>query len=334
MSNAIDHKTYFDLVRKSLFSGKLTKDQVNAQDGILAAWKKSPQFKDLRWLAYSLATTFHETGKTMMPIVENLNYSTASRIRAVWPSRFRSDASAQPYVKNPQALANNVYGGRMGNDGSDDGWQYRGRGYVQLTGKDNYKKATRELKAAGYKVDFVKNPDSINQPEYAAQILFSGMVEGWFTGRKLGDYFSASVNDSTGARAIINSDVKINGKKIAEHHDAFLLALNKATDKVSPIDQSLIKAQLMAAIQSHLDAKARERDYDGILSLVSYTTSRNPKFYIEGQSGVDWRDVTWVRGYELLDEVMNGTRNIPTSEEFISLLPVLRWPDEHVSNRV
>jgi putative chitinase len=68
---------------------------------------------------------------------ENLSYS-AKRLTQVWPSRFPTLASAEPYARNPRALANKVYGGRMGNTDPDDGWIYRGRGLKQLTGKANY----------------------------------------------------------------------------------------------------------------------------------------------------------------------------------------------------
>jgi putative chitinase len=67
---------------------------------------------------------------------ENLNYS-AERLCKVWPNRFPTLASAQPYANNPKALANKVYGLRMGNSAPDDGWLYHGRG-PQITGKENY----------------------------------------------------------------------------------------------------------------------------------------------------------------------------------------------------
>lgn len=69
---------------------------------------------------------------------ENLTYTTVARLRAVWPSRFKSNAAALPYVRNPQKLANRVYGGRLGNTGPNDGWLYRGSGCKQTTGKTNF----------------------------------------------------------------------------------------------------------------------------------------------------------------------------------------------------
>lgn len=86
---------------------------------------------------HSLAHIAAETqGYTRLE--ENLTYTTTARLRAVWPSRFKSDAAAAPYVRNPQKLANLVYGGRLGNTGPNDGWLYRGSGCKQTTGKTNF----------------------------------------------------------------------------------------------------------------------------------------------------------------------------------------------------
>lgn len=83
----------------------------------------------------ALPHLLHETGM-LEQMEENLRYS-AKRLMAVWPSRFPTLASAEPFALNPQALANKVYGGRMGNVEPDDGWNYRGRAWG-LTGRANY----------------------------------------------------------------------------------------------------------------------------------------------------------------------------------------------------
>lgn len=90
-----------------------------------------------RRLAHFLAQTSHESGGWTV-LEENLSY-TAPRLVAVWPSRFTL-ASAQHYARQPERLANKVYGGRMGNVDPGDGWKYRGRGPLQITGKTNYKR--------------------------------------------------------------------------------------------------------------------------------------------------------------------------------------------------
>lgn len=90
-----------------------------------------------RRLSYFLAQLGHESGGLLLR-AENLNYS-AARLRVVWPSRFRSLASAAAFAHQPEHLANRVYGGRMGNTEPGDGYRYRGRGYIQLTGRSAYR---------------------------------------------------------------------------------------------------------------------------------------------------------------------------------------------------
>ncbi|MEA2890489.1 MAG: putative chitinase [Bradyrhizobium sp.] len=110
-------------------------------------------------VAHVMAQISHECGAGH-DVVENLNY-TAGRMMQVWPSRFPTMASAHPYAGNPRALANKVYNGRMGNAaGSDDGWNFRGRGASQTTGREGY---ARLAKATG--LDLLNHPDLVNDPQ-------------------------------------------------------------------------------------------------------------------------------------------------------------------------
>ena len=98
---------------------------------------------------------------------EDLNYS-AARLMVVWPSRFPTLASAGPFSRNPEKLANKVYGGRMGNTEPGDGWLYRGRGPIQLTGKANYRRVGTLVGQ-----DLVGIPDLAAQPRFALEIAIA-----------------------------------------------------------------------------------------------------------------------------------------------------------------
>lgn len=84
-----------------------------------------------------MAQVLHESSM-LERLEESLNYS-AQRLMQVWPRRFPTLDSAYPFARNPKALANKVYGGRLGNTEPGDGWRYRGRGLIQITGRDNYR---------------------------------------------------------------------------------------------------------------------------------------------------------------------------------------------------
>lgn len=101
-----------------------------------------------------------ETGG-FVSIDENLSYSV-ERLKQVWPSRFRDHGVAMACARNPQALAEHVYGGRLGNDRPGDGYRYRGSGFIQLTGKANFREKTKGL---GLDPDAVAAPDQIRQPK-------------------------------------------------------------------------------------------------------------------------------------------------------------------------
>ena len=95
-----------------------------------------------------LATLAHESGGFRIK-EENLNYTTAARLRAIWPSRFPTEQSAKRFVRQPQLLANLVYGGRMGNNTQNDGWDFRGAGFIQITGRFSFEAYHRYLKFNG-----------------------------------------------------------------------------------------------------------------------------------------------------------------------------------------
>jgi putative chitinase len=107
-------------------------------------------------LAHFLAQCGHESGG-FRAVQENLNYS-AKGLATTFKKYFISEAAAGPYARNPQKIASKVYGGRMGNgpEATGDGFKFRGRGYIQLTGRDNY---TRFAKFIGE--DTVNNPDLV-----------------------------------------------------------------------------------------------------------------------------------------------------------------------------
>lgn len=107
-------------------------------------------------LAHFLAQAAHESG-SFKAVSENLNYG-AKGLRGIFGKYFPTDALAASYERKPEKIANRVYGGRMGNgpEASGEGWKFRGRGYIQLTGKDNYK-----LFDAVVPDNLIENPDLV-----------------------------------------------------------------------------------------------------------------------------------------------------------------------------
>lgn len=144
-------------------------------------------------IAHFLAQVSEETGFFTV-FSENLNYTTASRLLQIFPTHFSSFADAQSYVGLPQAIANRVYANRMGNgsEASGDGYKYRGRGLMQLTGKANYQ---------AYKN--YSGIDVVNNPDLAAQISTSLDIAGWFW-QKANCNVSADANDIEGVTKKVN----------------------------------------------------------------------------------------------------------------------------------
>lgn len=119
-------------------------------------------------LAAFLAQVAHESAE-LTALTENLNYSAEGLLRT-WPARF-SHAEAHEFARKPERIAERVYSGRLGNgsEGSGDGWRYRGRGPIQLTGRANYQEAGEALG-----IDLVSLPELVEQP------LLGAMVAGRF----------------------------------------------------------------------------------------------------------------------------------------------------------
>ena len=105
---------------------------------------------------------------------EGLNYS-ASRLMAVWPSRFPTLEAAAPYANNPEKLADKVYGGRadLGNKEDGDGFKFHGRGCIQLTGRDSYERCGEAI-----------GVDLIGQPNLLVEPLYACLSAGWFWNKK------------------------------------------------------------------------------------------------------------------------------------------------------
>jgi putative chitinase len=106
-----------------------------------------------------LGQILHESG-LLEHVEENLNYG-AQGLMKTWPNRFNA-ALAKEIERQPIRIANIVYNGRLGNNEPGDGWKYRGRGLIQVTGKDNYKAVGEAIGA-----DLEESPDLLTQPEYA-----------------------------------------------------------------------------------------------------------------------------------------------------------------------
>jgi len=189
---------------RKLFGGSLSQAQVNGIETILAASEGLP----IGHRAYLLATAKHETADTMQPITE---YGGRKYF-----DKYDTGKLAKELGNTPEA------------DG--DGFRYRGRGYVQITGRANYAKAGGKLG-----VDLIGNPEAALNPDIAARILVRGCSEGWFTGKKLDDYLP---DDFRNARRVVNGTDRAD--LIASYAIEFGKALadvkQSLTTKPAPVD--------------------------------------------------------------------------------------------------
>ena len=183
----LNRNFFFSYVHQHLF-GTIKQTQVDGLNSILDEWEANYAKKDDRWLAYMLATTYHETDKKMQPIEEY------------------GKGKTRPYGK-PDPVT---------------GKAYYGRGYVQLTWKYNYEAMGKIVKD-----DLVNHPELALRLDYATKILFYGMMNGTFTGRKLSAYFNATTEDWKNARRIINGLDK--ASMIADYGHSFYAAISYTT---------------------------------------------------------------------------------------------------------
>ena len=183
-----NEKGFFDYLRKGLMAPTLSADEVEGVQTILRAMVGCP----IAYVAYALATAWHETAHTMQPIKEyggNAYFFRMYDIKGGRPTLARQNG--------------NLYEG--------DGIKFPGRGYVQLTWRSNYARANTKLHQLGVLKtgeSLVDNPDLAMRHDVAAAILRWGMSEGWFTSKRFSHYLPAvGVADKTAfrkARAIIN----------------------------------------------------------------------------------------------------------------------------------
>lgn len=200
----MDRAKFFASIRASgLFGKTISESQVAGTEAIIDAFENAG-LTDLRWLAYMLATAFHETAFTMRPIAE---YGKGAGRKYGVP--------AGPYKKI-----------------------YYGRGYVQLTWDYNYKKAQEKLDAP-----FLSDPELALEPKHAADILIRGMVEGWFTGKKLSDYIGLK-SDYLNARRIVNgTDKALTIAGYAQKFEAAVKAGGEIERLPVPIDAPAVITQ-------------------------------------------------------------------------------------------
>ncbi|MBK1719233.1 glycoside hydrolase family 19 protein [Thiocystis violacea] len=189
----LDRQPFFSGVRRRF--GRLDMDQIEGLEALLTGFTSEPDWP-LAHAAYALATTWHETDRRMQPITE---YGGRRYF-----DKYDTGRLAKALGNTPAA------------DG--DGYLYRGRGYVQVTGKANYRRFGDRLG-----LDLLGHPDLALRPDVAWQILSLGMRQGLFTGRCLADYLTDRSTDYLGARRIINGQDR--AREIAAYARLFEAAL-------------------------------------------------------------------------------------------------------------
>ncbi|MFC3075839.1 hypothetical protein [Shinella pollutisoli] len=205
---AINRKFFFDQVRNRLFDGGLRRGQVDGLTAILDRWEGTIPGADDRWLAYMLGTAHHETGRTMQAVRETFA-PTDDRAIAILERAFAAGRLA--WVRTPYWRKD------------EEGRSWLGRGLVQLTHKTNYETMARETG-----IDLLGHPERAMELDVAVTVMFTGMIKGSFTGRKLADYFSPSKEEWKPARRIINGLER--AELVASYAKAYYGAISYTTE--------------------------------------------------------------------------------------------------------
>lgn len=215
MTGKYNRTIFFDHVRQNPFGGSLTQSQVDGMNALLAyierlGWEPTQAESQYfnYWNAYDFATTFHETAFTMQPVTEY---------------------GSQAYLQ------------------SKSYWPYIGRGFVQMTWEDNYKRSDKEIAEGDLvseetlaalpdkKVNQHKYVDQALNLEIAACNLMIGCWKGWWTGKKLGNYLTNTKKDYVNARRIVNGTDK--AEQIARYAEDFERAFMAAwQDEPAEVD--------------------------------------------------------------------------------------------------
>lgn len=140
------------MIATKALSAKMPLEVMAQVDDLVARFNMDSPLR----LSHFLAQCAHESGNFKL-VTENLNYSSDGLLK-VFPKYFKDKETADKYARKPEAIGNRVYADRMGNgnEGSGEGYKFRGRGYIQLTGKNNYKAFSDFVKE-----DCVANPDLV-----------------------------------------------------------------------------------------------------------------------------------------------------------------------------
>jgi predicted chitinase len=179
---------------------------------------------------------------------ENIDYSKTSneRIRNIFKSatKGKTDSEINEMKSTPEKMANSVYGGKMGNTEPGDGWKYRGRGFIQLTGKDNYKSASKDIFGDDR---LLQNPDLANDPQVATQ------VTAWFMKK---------------GKAGMISRMGLDGQSLTQN-EANLLATSQIAGRDVRKSSDYLKGEIMSKVSKFQEQLTAQNNKGTVLAQTS-----------------------------------------------------------------